>query len=322
MPAQPDYDSLQQAAGWFAQLRADDVTERDRACWRAWLEQSGAHREAWQYIEAVSRRFEPLQAGVDNAASKTLASVRGRRVTRRQALNVFALVGVGALAWSGSRHTPLLALAQSWRADHRTATGEIRALTLGDGSRAWLNTASALDEDFQPALRRLRLFAGEVLIETAHEAARPFVVDTEHGRLRALGTRFTVRAEEGGTALAVYEGAVEVVTAASGQARVIAAGQQVSFDGAAIAAPVQAERARQAWSRGVLLADDISLRDLLAELSRYRHGHLAAAPAVAELRVMGAFPLQDPERILAMLEDALPVRVDRPLPWWTTVDAK
>ena len=36
----------QQAARWFARLRADDVTERERLQWQAWLAQDPQHRQA------------------------------------------------------------------------------------------------------------------------------------------------------------------------------------------------------------------------------------------------------------------------------------
>ena len=56
-----DFDSLQQAANWFSLLRADRVTERDRAAWQTWLRERAEHATAWHHIEAVSQRFEPLR---------------------------------------------------------------------------------------------------------------------------------------------------------------------------------------------------------------------------------------------------------------------
>ncbi|OUS32030.1 iron dicitrate transport regulator FecR, partial [Gammaproteobacteria bacterium 45_16_T64] len=44
------------------------------------------------------------------------------------------------------------------------------------------------------------------------------------------------------------------------------------------------------------------------------------APAVAELRVMGTYPADQPELTLAMLEKALPIKVNRLLPWWVTLE--
>ena len=321
---QAEYEDLQQAAEWFALLCAETATDSERAAWRLWFEQSERHRRAWQLIEAAGRRFEPLQAnGNRKLATETLTALRGRRIGRRRALNLLALVAGGGMAAAGAwRYTALPTLTSNLTADYRTGTGELRDIVLSDGTRLWLNTASAVNSDYRPAQRRLQLIAGEILIETGHDetAARPFVVDTAHGRLRALGTRFSVREYDDSTGVSVYDGAVEISHA--GGAQVIEAGRQVRFTRAAVSASTAADPARQAWSGGVLLADDIALRDLLEELGRYRNGFIRVAPEVADLRVMGAFPLRDSERALAMLADALTVRVRRVLPWWISVEPR
>ncbi|MDQ6211817.1 FecR/PupR family sigma factor regulator, partial [Achromobacter insolitus] len=51
-----DFDSLQQAADWFALLRADGVTDQDRTAWQAWLRERAEHATAWRHIEAVSQQ--------------------------------------------------------------------------------------------------------------------------------------------------------------------------------------------------------------------------------------------------------------------------
>ena len=54
---------------------------------------------------------------------------------------------------------------------------------------------------------------------------------------------------------------------------------------------------------------------------------VADGPTEAELQaakdnLIGGYPLRDPAQVLALLERVLPVRVDRPLPWWTTVESR
>ena len=60
----------------------------------------------------------------------------------------------------------------------------------------------------------------------------------------------------------------------------------------------------------------------LRHFGQYRSGHLGWDPAVAELRLVGAFPLGDTDRILASLEESLPLRVRRTLPWWVSVEPR
>ncbi len=313
--------ALEQAAEWFALLRSGEAGEAERGAWRAWLAASEAHRSAWAQVERISRRFEPIQASPDpRSAGAVLQAAQGRaqRGRRRVLLGAAALAGAGALGWGLWREDALAALL----ADQRSGIGELRELVLADGTRVWLGPASALDVDYRPALRRLRLRAGEVFVETAHDAARDFVVDTPHGRARALGTRFELRLrDDARSALAVYEGAVEV-RSAGGATTVLRAGQQTRFDRGAIETPADADPARQAWTRGILIAQDMALAEVVAELARYQRGHFAVAPEVAGLRVVGSFPLHDTGRALAMLARVLPIEVRRPLPWWTAIEAK
>ena len=121
--------------------------------------------------------------------------------------------------------------------------------------------------------------------------------------------------------LAVYEGAVEI-RAQGGLVQVLAAGQQAQFDADQISGVAPAEEARSAWTDGVLAAENITLRQLLQELQRYRRGHLGVADEVADLRVYGNFPANDPDRALRMLASALPIRIEQPLPWWISVEAR
>ena len=72
----------------------------------------------------------------------------------------------------------------------------------------------------------------------------------------------------------------------------------------------------------MLAARNWRLADLVAELARYRRGFLRCDPAVAELRVSGAFPVNDTDAGLRLLEKTLPVRIHRITPYWVTVAAR
>ncbi|THF62763.1 DUF4880 domain-containing protein [Pseudothauera rhizosphaerae] len=314
---------MEAAAEWYALLRSGEATGGDQARWQSWLAASPDHRRAWGYVETVSRSFAPLQATPDpRRTADNLWAANGRVIRRRRAFaGIAVLAGSGLLGWAGWRHAALPGVVLAGLADHRTGTGELREIVLADGTRVWLGAVTAINEDYRAGLRRLKVVAGEILIDTAPDPARPFVVDTPHGRLRALGTRFTVRLEDGGsTFLAVYQGAVEVQTGA-GDAAIVSAGRQLRF-AATLGSQETADAAREAWSRGVLVARDIPLEQVVKELRPYRTGHLGVAPEVAGLRVFGSFPLRNTDETLAMLESALPIRIQRTLPWWVSIEAK
>jgi len=64
------------------------------------------------------------------------------------------------------------------------------------------------------------------------------------------------------------------------------------------------------------------LADFLVQLSRHRPGVVRCDPAVAELVVSGVYPLDDTDRVLAALAQALPVRADYATRYWVTVRAR
>jgi hypothetical protein len=61
-----------------------------------------------------------------------------------------------------------------------------------------------------------------------------------------------------------------------------------------------------AWTDGLLVARSMPLSDLVAQLSRYRAGHLACDERVAQLRISGVFSLTDTERSLDLLQKTWP----------------
>jgi transmembrane sensor len=91
---------------------------------------------------------------------------------------------------------------------------------------------------------------------------------------------------------------------------------------AGIAGPAQAAALHaDSWTRGILRVRDMRLQDFAAELARYRPGILHCDPAVAELRISGAFQLGDTTPVLDSLPKALPVEVLYRSRYWVTLVA-
>lgn len=256
-----DYQVLQAAAQWFAVLQSESVSEDDRQAWRRWLDEP-ANARAWQRVEQISGRFEPLASDPFGPQASALLQ---RQPNRRQAMKTLSVIlGGGVLALAGGA-MPW----RSWTADQRTAVGEVRDWRLPDGSQLWLNTDSAVDVAFESGVRNLALYRGEVLIETRDEP-RPLVLRTGEGSLKTHdAARFSVLQRDGVTQLSVFDGAVEVRPAA-GRPRTATQGQEVGFDSHHVQADRPVQPGRHAWTTGVLLADNLRLDAFVAELSRYR----------------------------------------------------
>ncbi|GKT24430.1 FecR domain-containing protein [Acidovorax sp. SUPP3334] len=317
---QPAFEDLQQAADWFAVLQSDRVTEAERRQWQRWLDTGPRQQAAWQRVETVAGDFSGVARPMVRQVLEVRPAVSRQRRTMLRALVLAPAAGLAG--WTVTRHAPW----QGWTAAYRTDTGEQRAFTLADGSELRLNTATAVDVDYSATLRRIVLHQGELLITSGHDAHQPprrLVVDVAAGRLTALGTRFAVRHEDGGAVrVAVFEGAVQVRPEGGAEPRVVQAGRQVRLGRDGVEDATDAASYAVDWQQGMLVADGMRLGDFIAELGRYRRGHLACAPEVADLRIVGAYPLSDTSLILAALQASLPIQVRRPLPWWTVVEAR
>ncbi|TDF86189.1 FecR domain-containing protein [Pseudomonas sp. H9] len=317
-----DHAVLQAAAAWFARLHAAPDDTLIQAKWSAWLAEDARHRLAWGYVEGINQRFGNLyHNGSAEQAHQVLSTVRRDRHSRRALLGSLCVAGAGGLLGWGSWRQGWVDSPRALFATYRTGLGEVQSLTLADGSQVWLNSETALDVTFDEQLRQLRLYRGEVLIETASDA-RPLHVMTRAGRMQPLGTRFSVRDQGLQTNLSVFAGAVQATCADTGRQITVGAGQMTVFDAQQGRALLAAHAQRQDWSRGVLVAEDMPLGQVLEILRDYRRGHLGIDPALNNLRVVGTYPLLDTDRALAMLERALPIRVVRTLPWWVAVEAR
>ena len=312
-PSPAQREAIRDAAHWYARLSSGEASTEEQAQWQRWHDTNPLHQQAWQRMQAVSATLDRLPR---HLASSTLL---GAGQSRRQVLYGLAmLLGGGALATLGWRSE----LRHEWTATFRTGVGERRDLTLADGSQVILDTDSALDLQFDDRQRRLILRRGQLAITTAPDPlVRPLMVDTRFGRVLALGTRFTVSVDHQGSEVAVLEKAVQVSLGSTRHLR-LDAGQRAAFGPTGIGSVRNNDASVGAWQDGSLIAINQPLGELLAQLSRYRPGVLQCDPAVASMKISGAFPIADTDLALAALQAAFPLGVHRRTRYWVTVTAQ
>ena len=311
--------AAREAAQWLVRLRDGELSAAEQQAFEAWRSSHPDHAEAWRRAELVCQTLAVVPPAL-RQPSQPLHSQRERRASIRHLAVLIACAGPSL--WLASRSTPWL----SWRAGIRTATGEIRHLSLPDGTRLALNTATAIDIAVDDARRLVTLHAGEIHLATAADP-RPLLVRSGNGSVRAIGTRFNVR-HDGGllsprTQVSVTDGAVEIVPVDGVQAaRIVKRGWQTSFDDHAIAPDKPVAAAASGWLQGVLIAERMPLGEVLAQVARYRRGVVRCDPAVAQLPVDGIFQLKDTDRIFELLQLSLPLRVSARTRYWISVEAR
>ncbi|WP_438298787.1 FecR domain-containing protein [Pseudomonas sp. NMS19W] len=313
----PDETLIDEAAQWMALLQSGDVSLQERAAFDAWCAADPRHQ---QIIEQMGGGLNLLRhANLRGLPRESvLHSLNAPSSSRRRFISgSLSVLGLAVLAGLLGRRYGWLPEA----GELSTGTGERREFTLEDGSTLMLNARSRVVPLFDSAERLLALRSGELLIDVAKNPARPFVVETGHGRMRALGTKFLVQRAEDSTRLVMLHSQVEVVTA-GGARQVVEAGESLLFNEREILALERSKGQESAWVQGRLEVRDRPLSEVIDSLRSYRRGILHLSPEVAGLRLSGLYPLDDSDRTLQLLERSLPIRVTWHNPYWVSIEAR
>ena len=214
-----------------------------------------------------------------------------------------------------------------------TASAQIANVVLEDGSRVTLGARSRLDVVLTATGRRAELLEGAAFFAIAPDANRPFTVTAGAAEVQVIGTVFDLQRKGDSLYVAVEEGAVRVShpfvvegvndsTVDGEWARgadpvlatvALAAGQGVSATRTSGLGNVRVVPAGElgAWRYGQLVYVRATLAEIVDDVNRYAEHPVAIKPAARTLKLSGTFDADDIDGLLATLEAALPVRVER-----------
>ena len=282
-----------EAAAWVARLHGPNRTSHVEAGLRRWLADDPEHAAAFELLtdtweKSARLRRRPLEQ---------VASWEGpgfRISFPRAALAAAATVVLAVLAPIFYLHTDAVT----------TGVGELRTLTLDDGSRVHLNTDTRVRVHYDKQARHVSLERGEALFEVAKLPDWPFIVAAGGREIKALGTEFVVRRDRKRLSVMLMEGKVTVTQGTEGQSKgsppetetfTLVPGDRVTFVGSATPTLDRPAPERiTAWLRGEVALDNTSLADAVAEMNRYSHQRIVADdPALAAIRVSGIFQAGD-----------------------------
>lgn len=110
-----------------------------------------------------------------------------------------------------------------------TRAGERQTWTLSDDTGVTVGSRTVLTIKFEGEVRLVYLARGEAVFDVAKDPARPFVVRTDFGEVRAVGTRFAVSSIARELDVIVAEG--EVAVSFAGRRQQVRANQQLQVIG-------------------------------------------------------------------------------------------
>lgn len=158
-----------------------------------------------------------------------------------------------------------------------TPKGKMSQLHLPDGTKVWLNAQTrVLFPNKFPQSRREIFVEGEIYIEVAPDATRPFVVKTKQNDIQVLGTRFDVRTTETGvTQVALVSGKVAVTNHTQKKEVLLLPDQLLEIsDQDYTISEVDAQKLI-AWKSGIYSYEAELLDKILEDLARYYGVQLA-----------------------------------------------
>lgn len=262
-----------QAAVWLVRVQSADGGPELRAQLQGWLDRDPAHKAAFDRASAI-------WDGLGSVAARRAPSVAPRVVA---SLAVCLAVALGVFGWMQRAPT------------YETGVGGQRVVQLQDGSVVTLNTDTRLVVAFEAEQRQVRLERGEAIFDVAHDASRPFSVEADGRRVRALGTTFVVRRDPRNLQVTLLSGRVRVSGGPVDRPPVLLEpGERVSLFGGDVRLDYPHLDQLTAWRQGDLVLDQTPLTTAVAEMNRYSEVRIELDPAAAKgARLSGVFKTGD-----------------------------
>ncbi|GEO03341.1 hypothetical protein AAE02nite_10050 [Adhaeribacter aerolatus] len=184
-----------------------------------------------------------------------------------------------------------------------TPIGEQYQVVLPDGSKVWLNSASALRFPTAfPGHERAVTLTGEGYFEITKKKDQPFLVTASNTTIEVLGTHFNLMAypNESATKTTLLEGSVKVSNGKVSE--FIKPGQQANVTDAIKLSAVDVDEAI-AWKNGLFHFNDADLKTIARQLERWYNVDISFGDEVPGGHFTGIISRRtDIEQVLKMLQ--------------------
>ncbi len=296
------------ASAWLARLQSRRDPEVEEKFQR-WRNRDPAHAEAFERVAASYQQAGLLRYSA--LASAPTGTVRPARVkTPAYAWAVAAALilifsvaiyrTLGSGLWMSGTEAVMLS----------TRVGEIRSVSLSDGSKVILDTATRVEVEIGRLGRTALVKAGRARFAVA-KAKRPFVIQAGSSIATAEGGVLDVEESGGEARIGVLAGSARVAESSTGSSGLrLAAGETtVSVQGHGLAR--QSLQSAPDWTRGMLEFDGTPLGTAVELANRYSTSKIYLSAGLDGLKVTGAFRAGDTKRLAAALAAAFHLTVAR-----------
>ena len=302
--------ALAEASAWLTRLQDAARSPAMESAFRFWLAENAANARAFA---RVSDTWEIIPGAASWDAARVDATAASRHWPRRAFFVAVAASVAIVLVVAGFVGFQLRAPV------YQTSIGEIRSVTLTDGTRVTLNTDTRLRVLYRKNERRIQLERGEAEFDDTENPQRPFVVQVDDYQVRALGTIFDINSAPKQLDVTLIKGRVDVSRALPpngkpapsptvllpGERLVIRGNGQTRIDHPSL-------EAISAWQRGQAVFNDVPLVDAIAKINRYGGTPIRIEdPGLDQMRVSGVFPIHDPEEFARAVSSLRRLHVER-----------
>lgn len=316
-----DVSPLEAAAAWAAYVHSGAATQEDIVLFRTWLRASPDNAAAFQKVaqswEDVGLAAMGEELGRDDRRAAVLGAQAQPASQFRPSRRWFAPAGLAASIALAAGVGLLISGPEPVSEFHYvTSIGEIREVTLEDGSSITLGGSTSVTGRFSKNAREIDLNRGRAFFDVSSDAQRPFRVAAAQSRIEVLGTAFDIDYGPDAVQISVEHGRVAVSPVEAldrAQPTLLTAGKRIraTLTGA-VDAPTDYDVNSLAWRVGQLTYIDARLEDVIAEVNRYRDQKVRIAdPELEDLRISFNVASDRTDILLAGLEATLPVRVVR-----------
>jgi transmembrane sensor len=265
-------------------LNAGSMGAADIVQLEIWRAESADHDRVFQQMQHAWDAVEPCRT----ATPRAWAGI-GRRARRPAWLVATAIAASLVAGLSIDRYV------STWRYDYRSSAGEIRTVTLPDGTRASMTGDTALAVDITDAgERRVEVARGDAYFEVVHDDRRPFVVTAGSARVEDIGTGFSVALQGRIGTVDVAHGVVKVTT--GGRSTILRANEHVDFGAGILGAKSAVDtRVRLGWLRGLYFAENEELGAVIARVDDFYPGRIfVTSDALSRRRINAVVQLRNP----------------------------